>query len=84
MSMFSVMDSQGRYVDKYSIWYEKETDRWHYTNKGCYKIDCSMKNLDTGVILSKTEKEAQKVIEMLKRNLHKVNIQTDFIIVKIN
>jgi hypothetical protein len=43
-----------------------------------------MKNLDTGVILSKTEKEAQKVIEMLKRNLHKVNIQTDFIIVKIN
>lgn len=83
MSLFMIKDSNGRYVDKYSIWYERETKQWHYSSKGGYKIDCSMKNLDTGVMGSKTRDEAQEVVEGLKTKLHKVNIQTDFTIVKI-
>jgi hypothetical protein len=70
--LFTIQDSDGRYVSKNSIWYEKETGEWHYTSKGGYKFDRSMKNLDSGVILSNSVEEAEMVIQDLKNNLHKV------------
>ena len=70
--LFTVQDSDGRYVSKNSIWYEKETGEWHYTSRGGYKIDNSKKNLDTGVILCSSYKEAEGIIKDLKANLHKV------------
>jgi len=71
--LFTIIDSNGRYVSKYSIWYEKEIDTWHYTSKGGYEVDNSKKNLDTGVILNNSIEDAERVIEMLKANLHKVS-----------
>jgi hypothetical protein len=71
--LFTIQDSNGRYVDKQSIWLEKETGEWHYTSKSGYKVDNSKRNLDTGVILCNSEKEAQGVIDWLQDNLHKVD-----------
>lgn len=81
--LFAIQDSNGRYVDKYSIWYEKEIGIWHYDSEGGYKFDNSMKNLDTGVILCNSIEKAQKVIEGLESLLHKVNLQRTFTIVPL-
>lgn len=71
--LFTILDSDGRYVSKNSIWYEKETGEWHYTSKSGYKVDNSKKDLDTGVTLCNSVEEAQNTIENLIANLHKVS-----------
>lgn len=83
MSLFAIIDSNGMYVDKNSIRQESDTKEWRYIAKIDYKYDRSRPR-DTGRHLYDSVKEANEIIDHLKKNLHKVNIQTDFTIVKVN
>lgn len=79
---FAIQDSNGRYVDKDSIWRNPETKEWCYTSMGGYEFDASMENLDTGVWLSKSIEDAEKVIEKLSKNLYRVHKENVTFLIK--
>lgn len=65
IGLFAILDSDSRYVDKNSIWYEKETGEWHYSTYDTYYAPCW---------LHRTKEDAMGVIEGLMTNLDKVNL----------
>jgi hypothetical protein len=82
--LFAIQDNKGKFVDKNSIW-KDETGKWYYTSKNGYEFDVSMKNLDTGVILSGSIEEAERIINGLSLKIHKLanNFERTFSIIAL-
>lgn len=75
--LYAIKDSQGRYVDKFSIRYNSEDQQYKYISKAGWEFDNRNFNTDTGVILSKSLDEARATVQLLQSKLSKVNRQSE-------
>lgn len=62
--LFAILDNEGQYADRYSIWYEKETRKWHYSTHNTHYAP---------TLLHGSVEYAQEVIDDLTSKLQKID-----------